>query len=233
MERQLLRTLEEKVAPGHTALIMVDVQNDFCATGGFLDRTYGPRGFQMHDIQAMVPRLEGLLAAARKAGLLRIFIQSYYDDCYLSDPMVEMMERDGRDLPLCLKGSWGADFYHIRPQEGEIVVNKHRFNAFEGTDLDLVLRNHQIRTLVLTGVATNVCVESTLRAGFFKNYYIVCPGDCVASYNASLHQATLQNVSCYFGVVTESETLCRLWAPRVALPRGKATAKAGRRISHF
>lgn len=224
MERQLLRTLEEKVAPGHTALIVVDVQNDFCATGGFLDRAYGPKGFRMDEIQAMVPRLERLLSAARKAGLLRVFIQSYYDDCYLSDPMVEMTERDGRNFPLCLKGSWGADFYRVRPEEGEIVVNKHRFNAFEGTDLDLILRNRHIRTLVMTGVATNVCVESTLRAGFFKNYYIVCPKDCVATYNPFLHEATLQNISFYFGVVTEGEELCRIWAPRPVLERAKARA---------
>ena len=170
MKRELLETLEEKVDPRHTALVVVDVQNDFCADGGFLDQAYGPKGFRMDEIQAMVPRLEGLLEAARNAGILPVFIQSYYDDCYLSDAMVEMTQRDNRDLPLCLKGGWGADFYRVRPEEGEIVVNKHRFNAFEGTDLDLILRNHNVRTLVMTGVATNVCVESTLRAGFFKNY---------------------------------------------------------------
>ncbi len=222
MKRDLLRTLEEKVDPRHTALVVVDVQNDFCADGGFLDRAYGPKGFKMDEIQAMVPRLEGLLEAARNAGVLRVFIQSYYDDCYLSDAMVEMTQRDDRNLPLCLKGTWGADFYRVRPEEGELIVNKHRFNAFEGTDLDLILRNHHVRTLVMTGVATNVCVESTLRAGFFKNYYIVCPRDCVATYNSTLHEATLENISYYFGVVTESEELCRTWASEFALQKDRA-----------
>ncbi len=220
MERKLLRTLEEKVDPRHTALLLVDVQNDFCADGGFLDLAYGPKGFRMDEVQSMVPRLEQLLEAARRADLLRVFIQSYYDDCYLSDAMVEIMARDGRDIPCCYKGSWGAEFYRVRPGEGEIVVNKHRFSAFEGTNLDLILRNHQVRTLVVTGVATNVCVESTLRAGFFKNYYIACPQDCVATYNPTLHEATLQNISYYFGLVTESEKICDIWTPRVVHQAG-------------
>jgi ureidoacrylate peracid hydrolase len=71
----------------------------------------------------------------------------------------------------------------------------------------------------MTGVGTNVCVESTLRAGFFKNYYIVCPRDCVATYNPTLHEATLENISYHFGVVTESEALGRCWASEAVLQK--------------
>ena len=95
--------------------------------------------------------------------------------------------------------------------DGEYIVKKHRYGAFTGTALDNTLRENGIRTLVVTGVQTNVCVETTLREGLSRGYYIVVPADCVATHSSDLHDATLQNVERLFGDVTSTAALMATW----------------------
>ncbi|MBI2371677.1 MAG: cysteine hydrolase [Deltaproteobacteria bacterium] len=205
---EILRSLSDKVRPEHTALVVVDVQNDFCADRGFYSRL----GLELAEIQAMVPRLQGLIDAARQAGIMRVFVQAIYDEAFLSGPALERRERNGVTVPCCLSGTWGAEFYHIGPAEGEYVVRKHRYSAFINTDLDLILRSRGIKTLLLTGVATNVCVESTARDGHMLDYYVVVVEDCVASAKKDLHQATLENIRLYFGEVVPARDVTAAWA---------------------
>ncbi len=80
-----------------------------------------------------------------------------------------------------------------------------------GTNLNSLLKSRGVRTLILTGVATNVCVESTTRDGFMRDYYIVLPKDLTGGYEESLHEATLKNVDEYFGQVTSSDELLEIW----------------------
>ena len=113
---------------------------------------------------------------------------------------------------LCEEGTWGAEFYAgLQPQNGDIVITKHRYSAFLGTDLDMILRSRGIRSLLISGVGTNVCVESTLRDGYMRDYYIVLLEDCVGATNQALHQATLQNVTLHFGSVSNSKEVIKLW----------------------
>jgi ureidoacrylate peracid hydrolase len=93
------------------------------------------------------------------------------------------------------------------------VVTKHRFCAFTNTDLDLVLRSHDIRTIVLTGVASNVCVETTARAGFVRDYHVVFSSDGTASYDNEMHEAALRTIDLYFGEVVAVDELVALWQP--------------------
>src|SRR5574341_1856469 len=123
---ELLLTLEQKVAPTYAALLLVDVQNDFCAEGGFFQRA----GYDLSNLQRAVPPLVRLLEHARRAGVLVVFIQAIYDPQVLSGPMRERNRRRNLELPRCLTGTWGADFYVVRPERGEPVVIKHRSSAF-------------------------------------------------------------------------------------------------------
>lgn len=204
---ELLPTLEAKVNPRHAALVVVDVQNDFCAPGGFWDRM----GEDLSMVQKMVPCLLNLIDEARKAGVLVVFVQAIYDDQYISMPMRERRTRLQRDLPLCISGTWGSEFYQVQPREGDIVVQKHRWSAFAGTELDLILRSHGIQTLVMAGVATNVCVESTARDGFFLDYYVVYVEDAAATNDELLHRTALRNIEESFGKVVSSEDLTAVW----------------------
>ena len=125
--------------------------------------------------------------------------------------------------PLCVEGTWGCDFYgEVRPLPEDIVVVKHRFNAFIDTDLNLILRSMGVRTLIFTGIATHVCVESTVRHAFFYDYYNVVVRDCVATWDDELHRVALKNMdflfgqvvdSKEFGQVVDSRRFWRLWTP--------------------
>ncbi|MCC7105046.1 MAG: cysteine hydrolase [Chloroflexi bacterium] len=222
---EVLRELDEKVDPRHAALIVVDVQNDFCADEGFFGRT----NQDLTMIQACVPRLEQLINEARRAGVMVVFIRSIYDDPYLSEPMRERNLRRGLLSQRCLSGSWGADFYRVNPLPGEVVITKHRYSAFHGTELDDVLRSAGIRTAIMTGVTSNVCVESTSRDAYFRNYYVVFVDDCVATTNEDfsgatseeIHRWTAINIQLTFGVVVKADEVAGAWA---ALPaRGRAS----------
>jgi ureidoacrylate peracid hydrolase len=208
----MLRTLEEKIDPKHAAVIVVDVQNDFCHP----DSPLAKDGRDLSAAQAMAPRLVRLIEDARKAGVPVIFIQMINTDATTSEVALEQRLRsrphaDPSDY-ICKEGSWGAGFYRVSPLPGEVIVKKNRYSAFVDTNLDLVLRSMGIKTLIMTGVATNVCVESTARDGFMRDYYIVFAGDCSACYWPERHDATLENIAATFGVVADAEELAQVWS---------------------
>jgi ureidoacrylate peracid hydrolase len=141
-----------------------------------------------------------------------VWVRAIYDPRYLPAPMLAKQEQLGlAGETLCLEGSWGAEFYGVAPLPGEFIIDKHRYSAFSGTGLDNLLRDHGVRSLIIAGVATNVCVESTLRDGFMHGYYIIIAQDCVGSHNHELHRATLENVRLTFGDVTDSAAIMALW----------------------
>ncbi|HEY7675569.1 MAG TPA: isochorismatase family cysteine hydrolase, partial [Candidatus Methylomirabilis sp.] len=204
---ELLLTLEQKVDPAHAALVVVDVQNDFCAEGGFFHRA----GYDLGNIQRAVPPLERLLDHARRAGVFVAFIQAIYDPQVLSGPMRERNRRRNLEMPRCLTGTWGADFYVVRPRPGEPVVIKHRYSAFAGTDLEPLLRRRGVRSLLLTGVSTDTCVESTARDGYFLDYYVTLVADCCGALSEADHRDALARADRDFAAVVTSADVVRAW----------------------
>ncbi|MFT4116116.1 cysteine hydrolase family protein [Bradyrhizobium sp.] len=195
-----LGSLDEQTDPRHAALLVVDLQNDFCAEGGYLNKA---RNYDVGFAEAVVARIERVVKAARAAGAPVVWIRSLYDFKYLSAPHIAKRREEG----CCLEGTWGAEFYRLKPEPDDLIVTKHAFSGFRGTPLDDLLRAHGIKTLILTGVATNVCVDSTLRDGFFHGYYIVVLEDCVGSNNKVGHEGTLATVRTNIGSVIPSEQL--------------------------
>ena len=211
MTRDLLKTLEEQVQPQHTALLVVDMQNDFCAEGGYLHRARrgdAVTGIRVDDNERIADNIRDLAAAARAAGVPVVWLRAIYDFKYLAESQI--VKRGVEDC--CLEGSWGADFFRIRPEVQDLVVDKHSFSGFHDTRLHALLRERGVRTLVMTGVATNVCVDSTLREGFFLGYHIVVAEDCVGSGNRVAHEGTLSTVRVNFGTVTDHHRLVALLA---------------------
>lgn len=206
----------DKVAPAHTAVLVIDMQNDFCAKGGMADR----EGFDITPVSEMAGRLPGFLDKARKAGVLVIFVRNVYStekNFYLSNAWLEQAARVRKGSytlhPVCEADRWGGAFYdNLRPEKTDPIVTKHRFNAFHNTDLDGILRANAIRTLVFTGCMTNVCVETTARDAFMRDYYVVVASDGTGTYVNSDHEASLQNIDRFFGEVTTITKLDRVWA---------------------
>ena len=202
-----LRTLSEQADPKVAALLVIDMQNDFCHPQGIS----GKRGRQLTMSIEMAPRLEAFIKQCRHACMPVIFVKTIHYPWTDSPSWVRRLDKDSGDS-VCRPGTWGAEFYAgIQPEEGEIVITKHRYSAFLGTDLDLILRSSGIRSLLISGVGTNVCVESTLRDGYMRDYYIVLLEDCVGATNQELHQATLRNVTLHFGTVSNSNEVLKLW----------------------
>ena len=210
----MLSTLLEKVRPEHCAILLVDVQNDFCAEGGAMHK----EGRDLSLVREMIPRLARLVEAARAAQVRCVWIKNVYNtgpNWYLSEVWLEQAKRRRKgayvQYPVCEPNEWNGDFYGIRPLPDEAVVIKHRYGAFESTDLDLVLRSQGIRTVVMTGVATNVCVETTARQAFLRDYYVVFTGDCTATFMQAEHDATLHNIDQFFGQVASAEEVMACW----------------------
>ncbi len=219
MEPPILTTLEDRIAPSHTALVIIDMQKDFCYDGFATSKAGRP----LDAAKSIIPRLRDLLAAARESGVLVCHVGFWTFADYESDSGPWLAQRRRATYAtdkIAIAETEGAEFIdELAPREGEIVIKKHRYSAFKGTDLDMLLRAHDIRTVVPTGVSTNVCVESTLRDAFEHSYYVCVPEDGAASWDMELHAATLKTVNARFGLLTSCEEIKGLW-------RGAARAAA-------
>jgi ureidoacrylate peracid hydrolase len=210
-----VKGLREKIAPSHTALVVIDMQNDFIADEGLIAR----EGRDVSQAKEMAKHLPELIKTARAAGVFVVFVRNVYtsdQNFYLSDVWLEQAARKRAGgytrIPVCAAGSWGGDFYgDVRPEAHDPIVTKHRYSAFYNTDLDTILRANGIRTVVLTGVVTNVCVETSAREAFVRDYYVVVVNNGTAAYMQADHDMTLKNIDRFFGETASSEDLTALW----------------------
>jgi len=143
-----------------------------------------------------------------------------------------MCERNARlkmELPRCLTGLWGADFYRVKPQPGEPVVIKHRYSAMINIELRGLLRERGIRSLLLTGIATETCVESSDRDAYLIDYYVTIVADCCGAASEEDHRGALKRFNRDYGQVVVSGDVIDIWKmdarsaspPRQASPRSE------------
>jgi nicotinamidase-related amidase len=188
--RHLLTTLRERILPAHTAVLVVDMQNDYVSPGGATDQRQG----NVAAAQAVIPATARLLRAAREAGALVVYIKMTMDAELRTVSDVEYLRRVDRwgDLGVAVKGTWGHEVCpELAPQKGDLEVEKFRSSGFTGTNLDQVLRSNGIRSTIVTGVVTHGCVDSTARDAMLYDYYLTIARDCVASPNREQHEASL------------------------------------------
>lgn len=196
---------KELVSPAHSAVVVIDLQNDFCHSDG----AFGKLGTNMSLLQQAAHNTQKLLPEARKRKVPVIFVRAVHN--YWTNSPAWLRKRGKRGLSTCMEGTWGEKFFVVEPAEGETTVIKHRYSAFIGTDLDLILRSRGIQTVILTGVGTNVCVESTARDGFQMDYDIVLLSDCTGASTKEAHQTALDVLGQHFGYVANSKELVEAW----------------------
>lgn len=196
-----------RVDPKTTRVLVIDVQNDFLADGGWFDQ----HGEDLRPMRRAVDNVLEFLPIARSAGVQPIFVRATYDRIWLSSPMLERHARVGLDVAHAQEGTWGAEFYEVRPEPGEMVITKHRYSAFIDTELNTLLRAQGIENLIFTGVTSNVCVESTARDAYMLDYHVLFVSDCTASYNEEVHLATLANIRRAFGTVVTRDDVVDAW----------------------
>jgi ureidoacrylate peracid hydrolase len=204
----------ERIDPQTTRFVVIDVQNDFCADGGWMSRN----GSDLSLIHTAVDRLDSFIDVARSADLHPIFVRAIYDEIYLSRPMLERHARTGLSTAHCQTGSWGAEFFQISPRDDELVFTKHRYSAFKDTELNAYLRAQQVENLILAGITSNVCVESTARDAYMLDYHVVFLSDASATYEAAAHEATLANIRRAFGIVASTSEVVTAWRALGVLP---------------
>src|SRR5215213_4267053 len=147
----------ERIDPSKTAMIVVDMENDFVAPGA---------SFEVPAGRAMLPHLQRALACCREQGIPVIYTTHTHRADGSDLGLLRHDLRIGRGEGL-VEGSPGVDIYpEIAPRDGEIVISKHRFSAFQGTDLEIILRGLGVTTVVITGVTTENCCHATARDAF-------------------------------------------------------------------
>jgi len=190
MGHTLRDRLDEKIQPSRTALLVIDMQNDFVHDDGHCAKSFGlpmVSGFQ--SVIAPIARLAGV---ARAAGLPVIYTKvvqlpdgSLASPVWLADNL-----RYGYEPLQCMQGSWGWEIIdELLPAAGDLVVEKTRRSAFQGTNLENLLRARGTESLVVTGVAGSGCVLSTVRDAIERDYFTIVVRDCIANNNAELTQA--------------------------------------------
>ncbi len=215
--KQVFTELSEIVDPAHTALVIVDMQRDFCCSGGSFDQL----GVDLSMYPPVIERIGELLGSARDAGVLAIFIQMTVLANQASDSSAQirfnLRMHDGHHgqadpLRYTLDGSEGQRFVPgLEPVEGELVVKKYRSSAFWGTNLNLLLRSNGIKSLVVVGATTEGCVESTARDAMFNDYYVVIATDAVGSDDRGQHEASMYLMAHRFDLAT-AELIRKTWA---------------------
>lgn len=208
MSSNLLDTVEKRLKPAHSAVLVIDMQNDFCAEAGYVEKVVGK---DVSACRAVVPKVMALVEAARAQGVPVYWIKANYDPDRLPEGM-RVKQQEKSSVVCCGTGSWGGEFYGVSAAPGEAVIEKSSYSAFAGTEVERQLRERGIRTIVFAGVQTNVCVESSLRDAVCKGFYAVLASDCVASHTPPLHEATLKNVQFLFGDVMDRQAIAAIWS---------------------
>lgn len=181
---------EARLEPARTAVLVVDMINDFCVEGGAMvlpgaEALYGPQN--------------AVAAAARQAGSPVVFIIDSHRTNVRSDREFRIR------TPHALEGTWGARLVDALDQrEDDIRIVKRRYSAFYNTDLHLTLQDLGVDTVIVIGVVTNICVRSTVHDAFFEGYDVVVPEDCVAATGPREQASSLYDIATHFGMVSHS-----------------------------
>lgn len=211
---RVLRSLQEKIRTEWTALLLIDLLNDFLDPQG---KTASRAGRPIEFARAAISAQQTLLAAARNAGVLVVHLaqETLPDQSSASGPWLDARSRATYSVEdLCVAGTWGAEVIkELEPVPGEPIVRKHRYSGFAGTHLDSLLRSRGIQTVVCAGVSTNVCVEATAREAFSHEYYVVYASDACASWDQHLHEATLATAAHRYATVVPTADIVAEWQP--------------------
>jgi len=207
-----------RLAADQTAIVVIDMQNAYASPGGYVDLA----GFDIAGAAGTIGQIAKVLETGRAAGVQIVYLQNGWDPAYVeaggpgspnwhkSNALKTMRARPELEGQLLAKGGWDYALVDaLAPQDGDLVLAKTRYSAFYNSQLDSTLRSRGIRNLVFVGIATNVCVESTLRDGFHLEYFGVMLEDATHHLGPDLIQAaSVYNVEKFFGWVSTVADFC-------------------------
>jgi nicotinamidase-related amidase len=202
-------TIEEVLNPEWTAVLPIDLQNDFVHPDGCVAQG----GADISAMLELVPRCVEFLSDIRQLGITIIHVRIVDLPDGASDSPAWLRSKGLMTgvTAFAVEGTWGAEFAEgCEPHPGELVVTKHRSSAFTRTNLDLLLRANGIQTVVLVGEQTPGCVEATYRDAAYHDYYNVLVEDCVAGRDRELHAASVKIQKARHDVIRAEDALA-IW----------------------
>jgi nicotinamidase-related amidase len=215
-----------------TALIVIDMQRDFCSPGGYADTA----GMDVQRLREPIANIQRLLQAARSAGLLVVHTREGHLPDLSDCPPAKLARSVAAGAPigsqgplgrLLVRGEQGHDFVDaLRPGAGEFVIDKPGYGAFHHTRLAQVLAAHDVERLILCGVTTEVCVHSTLREAVDRGYTCTTVGDATAASNPALQAPALAMIDVEGGIFGRVRSTAEVVAELIgepAAPEGATT----------
>lgn len=205
--------LHEILNPAHTALLVIDLQNDFLSSEGKSASLWHQ---DIAAMQATMPRIEAVTDQFYAQGRPIIRTITYEDPELRTvagrDRFLWFEGNDREGEVACLKGTWGAELYKP-PRDTDIIIEKDRISAYVGTELPKVIKEQGIKTLVIVGLKTQRCVARTAQDLYDNepDLHVVVLEDCVASDDATLHEATMQELKRFYPPVITSDDFSRVW----------------------
>jgi ureidoacrylate peracid hydrolase len=208
-----------KIDLARTAVIVVDMQNAFANEGGMFDLL----GQDITAAKRVIANIKRTAEAARTGGARIIYLAHQYaadmsdsggpgsPNWYKEFGLAAMNTNPKYKGKFLIRGSWDAAIVdELKPRPGDIVIGKSRYSGFRGTNLDVVLKTHNVKYCLFTGIATNICVESTLRDAYFLDYWPILVADGTNNAGPPMTQdATIWNVEALFGWVTTSDQVVK------------------------
>lgn len=163
--------------------------------------------WDISQIRDIIPRIAEVISQLKQINVKILYIITHHSPWTTSKTWANRIQHL-KGIDFCIPGTWGAEIVdELEPFENDIIIIKHRYSAFVNTNLPLILRSLDIKTLLIAGTATNVCVESTARDAFMLDYEVITLRDCVAGPSNEQHNASLKNLETYFGRVADSRQI--------------------------
>jgi ureidoacrylate peracid hydrolase len=193
-------SLKQKLNPDVTALLVIDLQNDFCSPAGLMASV----GKDVSMMDKLIDKTKQFVGVCEDVGIPVFYMQQIYDRTKLTDLQKEQFDLDDK-LIICDINGDGHKFYKLNPPVDR-VFPKYTYDTFSNPNVVRELAERGIKTLIVTGVSTQVCVETAIRNGFDMGYKIVVPHDLVAttSKTPGTQERTLHLVERTYGVVSDS-----------------------------
>jgi biuret amidohydrolase len=203
--------LPPMIDPGRTALVVIDVQEDFVSPTG----AAGHWGIDLTILDTPLDNVDTLIAAARAKGVTLVFARVVTQPETDSDALKALHRRKGRPpqaLDICRVGTPGVGYYRVKPEPGDMEVEKLLYSSFVGTDFDARLRARGIDNLVIVGFTTDCCVDCTARDAFHLNYDVFVVTDACAAYDLDLHYGALNGLSKNCALLTDTQSVLNAWS---------------------
>jgi len=194
------------IKPSNTALIVIDMQKDFCSSDGYAAK----RGKLISKIQSIAKNIHAFAQTLADKGILVIYTRFVSGENITPKNLVTAVTKEGFHIP-CTKGSGGEEFYLSTKPKNAIIIDKPHYDSFAYTDIQTILKNKNIRNVLITGVRTEVCVDATAKRAASEGYDVFILKDLVQTYDdhQSIHEYTLKFFNDYYGFVVNSNDILK------------------------